>query len=151
MAHTSFVSSPDSYETYVWGSNSSGQLTEGCQEKVTSARRSKAFSGYAEVNKSITRWKFNFLSQLEAGQYCTFAVSSRGDVSACGKGSYGRLGLGDSGSQTQLKLITTFGLNDVIVSLVSSSKGSDGHSMAITSTGQVYSWGDGKEIIISYI
>ena len=32
---------------------------------------------------------------------------------------------------------------DVKVKTVSSSKGSDGHSMAVTTGGLVYSWGDG--------
>ena len=32
---------------------------------------------------------------------------------------------------------------DAKVKTVSSSKGSDGHSMAVTTDGQVYSWGDG--------
>ena len=37
--------------------------------------------------------------QLEAGQYCTFAIHHDGSASACGKGSYGRLGLGNSNNQ----------------------------------------------------
>ena len=37
--------------------------------------------------------------QAEAGHYCTFLVADSGCVRACGKGSYGRLGLGDSNNQ----------------------------------------------------
>jgi len=79
---------------------------------------------------------------MEAGQYCTFVIHRDGAVSACGKGSYGRLGLGTSSSQPVPCRLTfdqcrTF-------RRVSSSKGSDGHTLALTVDGRVYSWGDGK-------
>jgi len=83
-----------------------------------------------------------WLLQMEAGQYCTFVIHRDGAVSACGKGSYGRLGLGTSSSQPAPCRLTfdqcrTF-------RHVSSSKGSDGHTLAVTVDGRVYSWGDGK-------
>ena len=37
---------------------------------------------------------------MEAGQYCTFVIHLDGHVTGCGKGSYGRLGLGDSTNQS---------------------------------------------------
>ena len=64
------------------------------------------------------------------------------------QGSYGRLGLGNSDSQSTLKEIGTFPPGTVIRRLASS-RGSDGHSQAITSSGEVYSWGDGKSRILS--
>lgn len=79
--------------------------------------------------------------QIEAGQYCTFVISSDGSVRACGKGSYGRLGLGDSNNQSMLKKLT-FEPHRAIKK-VSSSKGSDGHTLAFTTEGEVFSWGDG--------
>lgn len=79
--------------------------------------------------------------QIEAGQYCTFSVSADGSVKACGKGSYGRLGLGDSNNQSMPKKLVL----DPPRSMrkVSSSKGSDGHTLAVTGEGEVFSWGDG--------
>ena len=59
--------------------------------------------------------------QLEAGQYCTFVVASDGSVKSCGKGSYGRLGLGDSNNQTSLKKLPFD--SSQIIRKVSSSKG----------------------------
>lgn len=79
------------------------------------------------------------LSQAEAGQYCTFIVHFDGTVSACGKGSYGRLGLGDSANHNLPKRV----LLDANIKKISSSKGSDGHTLALTEDGFVYSWGDG--------
>ena len=64
------------------------------------------------------------------------------------QGSYGRLGLGNSDSQSTLKEIGTFPPGTVIRRLASS-RGSDGHSQAITSSGEVYSWGDGKPTMFS--
>jgi len=63
-------------------------------------------------------------------------------VSACGKGSYGRLGLGTSSNQPLPKRLT-FEVGHTFKQ-ISSSKGSDGHTLALTVDGQVYSWGDGK-------
>ncbi|RZF36542.1 hypothetical protein LSTR_LSTR015648 [Laodelphax striatellus] len=77
---------------------------------------------------------------VEAGQHCTFLIHSNGSVSACGKNSYGRLGLGDSNHQATPKKV----LIDAKIKKVSSSKGSDGHTFALTEHGQVYSWGDGE-------
>lgn len=68
-------------------------------------------------------------------------ISSDGSVRACGKGSYGRLGLGDSNNQSTLKKLT-FEPHRAIKK-VSSSKGSDGHTLAFTTEGEVFSWGDG--------
>ncbi|KAK5649906.1 hypothetical protein RI129_000935 [Pyrocoelia pectoralis] len=111
-------------DVYVWGSNSSHQLAEGTQEKIVVPIKSKAF---------------NQVQQAEAGQFCTFIIHYDGSVSACGKGSYGRLGLGDSANQTAPKRV----LIDSVVKKMSSSKGSDGHTLALTDDGMVYSWGDG--------
>ncbi|CAG9853588.1 unnamed protein product [Phyllotreta striolata] len=112
-------------DVYVWGSNSSHQLAEGSsQEKILLPIKSKVF---------------NKVQQIEAGQYCTFVIHWDGYVSACGKGSYGRLGLGESSNQSLPKRI----LLDAVVKKLSSSKGSDGHTLALMENGQVYSWGDG--------
>ncbi|KAL3277276.1 hypothetical protein HHI36_012626 [Cryptolaemus montrouzieri] len=111
-------------DVFVWGSNSSHQLAEGNQEKILLPLKSKIFTQ---------------VQQIEAGQYCTFAIHWDGYVSACGKGSYGRLGLGESSNQSSPKRI----LLDSTVKRLSSSKGSDGHTLALTENGEVYSWGDG--------
>ena len=77
---------------------------------------------------------FSFF-QIEAGQYCTFSVSADGSVKACGKGSYGRLGLGDSNNQSMPKKLVLEPHKNM--KKVSSSKGSDGHTLAITVEGEV--------------
>lgn len=116
----------ESCEVYVWGSNSSHQLVEGTQEKILQPKLAPSFAD---------------AQTIEAGQYCTFVISCDGSVRACGKGSYGRLGLGDSNNQSTLKKLT-FEPHRAIKK-VSSSKGSDGHTLAFTTEGEVFSWGDG--------
>ncbi|KAJ1527946.1 hypothetical protein ONE63_007879 [Megalurothrips usitatus] len=111
-------------EVFVWGSNSSHQLAEGNQEKILLPKLAKMFTN---------------VQQVEAGQYCTFVIHTNGTVSACGKGSYGRLGLGDSNNQQVPRRVSM----PAAVVRLSSSKGSDGHSLCLTDEGQVYSWGDG--------
>ncbi|XP_069758992.1 probable E3 ubiquitin-protein ligase HERC1 isoform X8 [Narcine bancroftii] len=113
-------------EVYVWGSNSSHQLVEGTQEKILQPKLALSFADGQTI---------------EAGQYCTFVIASDGSVRACGKGSYGRLGLGDSNNQSTLKKLT-FEPHRAIKK-ISSSKGSDGHTLAFTTEGEVFSWGDG--------
>ncbi len=112
-------------EAFIWGSNSSHQLAEGNQEKILSPKRTSAFQD---------------VLLMEAGQYCTFVVHLNGNVTGCGKGTYGRLGLGDSTNQAIPRKLTTI---STPVKTVSSSKGSDGHTLALTEDGRVFSWGDG--------
>ncbi|ELU01326.1 hypothetical protein CAPTEDRAFT_215877 [Capitella teleta] len=119
-------SDADSCVVYAWGSNSSHQLAEGTSEKILQP-------------KLVTN--FPKVQQLEAGQYCTFVIDNDGAVSACGKGSYGRLGLGDSSNQTAPKKLSFDATH--LVKKISSSKGSDGHTLALTVEGALFSWGDG--------
>ena len=116
----------DNCLVYLWGSNSSHQLGEGSFDKNLEPRISNVID---DVYK------------LEAGQYCTFVIhKDGGKVSSCGKGCFGRLGLGNSKDSSTLRDLEI----DKPVKALSSSKGSDGHTLALTKCGQVYSWGDGE-------
>uniref|UniRef100_A0A3P8TJN3 Uncharacterized protein n=1 Tax=Amphiprion percula TaxID=161767 RepID=A0A3P8TJN3_AMPPE len=63
--------------------------------------------------------------------YCTFSVSADGSVKACGKGSYGRLGLGDSNNQSMPKKLKVLGLEGVSIQQITAGTS---HSLAWTAT-----------------
>ena len=113
---------------YAAGSNSSLQLALGSVEKVHVPR----------VMEHMADAQY-----VEAGLYCTMIVHADGSVQGCGKGSNGRLGLGDSDNRATLTPITTFP-EGVKIFQISQAKSGDGHCLAITNTGQVYSWGEGS-------
>lgn len=79
--------------------------------------------------------------QVVCGQNCTFLLQSNGTVLAVGEGQYGRLGQGNSDDLYVPTIISAF--QGYVVTQLVTSCGSDGHSMALTETGEVFSWGDG--------
>ena len=113
---------------YAAGSNSSLQLALGSVEKVHVPR----------VMEHMADAQY-----IEAGLYCTLIVHADGSVQGCGKGSNGRLGLGDSDNRSTLTRITTFP-EGVKIFQISQAKSGDGHCLAITNSGEVYSWGEGS-------
>ncbi|XP_052100156.1 probable E3 ubiquitin-protein ligase HERC1 isoform X2 [Mytilus californianus] len=113
-------------DVYVWGSNTSDQLAEGSLEKILTPKQASSFGE---------------CQQVEAGQFCSFIIHPDGSVSACGKGSYGRLGLGDSNNRAVPKKLTFDPKR--CIKRITSSKGSDGHTLSLTTEGDVFSWGDG--------
>lgn len=77
---------PEQWETggkcdaYLWGGGRHGQLAE---------------SGRGVNVPTITK-SFSNAQQIVCGQNCTFVLQGNGTVMACGEGSYGRLGMGNS-------------------------------------------------------
>ena len=49
----------------------------------------------------------DFVLQIVCGQNCTFVIQANGSVLACGEGSYGRLGQGNSDDLRTLTLISS--------------------------------------------
>lgn len=84
---------------------------------------------------------FKIAQRIVCGQNCTFVLTSQGTVLSCGEGNYGRLGHGHSDSLPILTMISA--LQGFVITQVATSIGSDGHSLALTETGEVFSWGDG--------
>jgi uncharacterized repeat protein (TIGR02543 family) len=113
-------------ELYAWGSNELGQLGDG-----------------TTANKSIpTLISFEGLQSGEtirdvfAGQYHTFVVTSNGRVYAWGFNNYGQLGDGTLVDNSTPTLIS-FPVGETIRNVVADQD----HSLAVTTTGRVYSWG----------
>lgn len=123
--------SPDSWEiggkctAYLWGSHRHGQLAD--------------VSGNASSPISVQ--SFSIAKKIVCGQNCTFVIQANGSVLACGEGSYGRLGQGNSDDLYSLTVISS--LQGFVITDLATSVGSDGHSLALAESGEVFSWGDG--------
>lgn len=122
---------PEQWETggkcdaYLWGGGRHGQLAE---------------TGRGVNVPTITK-SFSNAHQIICGQNCTFELQANGTALACGEGSYGRLGMGNS--DDLLVLTPVAALQGYVVIQLATSCGSDGHSLALTDSGEVFSWGDG--------
>ncbi|KAJ8985353.1 hypothetical protein NQ317_008384 [Molorchus minor] len=112
-------------KAYLWGSDRHGQLAE---------------LGYsASVPAPVE--SFSTARKIVCGQNCTFVIEANGTVLACGEGSYGRLGQGNSDDLHSLSIISS--LQGFVITDLATSVGSDGHSLALAESGEVFSWGDG--------
>ena len=75
---------------------------------------------------------------VTAGLFHSMAVSESGSLYSWGSGTNGRLGHGDTVMQLRPRRVEALGS----VEIVSSSAGA-GHSVAISSSGELFSWGQG--------
>jgi len=57
---------------------------------------------------------FSGAQQIVCGQNCTFVIQANGTVLACGEGSYGRLGQGNSDDLHSLSIISSLQGRSVI-------------------------------------
>lgn len=110
---------------FLWGSGRHGQLGEAGRSSLVPVE-TESFSG---------------AQQIVCGQNCTFVIQANGTVLACGEGSYGRLGQGNSDDLHSLSIISS--LQGFVITALATSCGSDGHSLALAESGEVFSWGDG--------
>ena len=90
-------------------------------------------------------------SQVVGGQSCALIVHSDGHLSACGSHSnrfapVASLSDGSTPSSSEPRPVGgALGRQSVAVAAVSVSKrGHDGHALAATTDGELYSWGDGQ-------
>ncbi|KAL1459278.1 hypothetical protein WDU94_011280, partial [Cyamophila willieti] len=109
-------------KVYIWGCNLHHQILDEVRGKCAKPRVQCLPSN---------------IVQIEAGQFATFVLDTTGSVLVYGKGW---LGLANTTIQPLPKRIP---LEVKIVSL-SASKCSEGHVLAVTSEGEVYSWGVGE-------
>ncbi|KAH9513367.1 putative E3 ubiquitin-protein ligase herc1 [Bulinus truncatus] len=112
-------------QSFMWGSGRHGQICEGGRVALTPVKIPSLSNA----------------QQIVCGQNCTFIIMPNGSLMSCGEGSYGRLGQGNSDDIHTPTAISA--LQGFIVVQVATSAGSDGHSMALTESGEVFSWGDG--------
>ena len=110
-----------------WGGNYNGELATGTTGGGPHNPRAVGASG-ALSGKIVT--------QIGAGLFHVFAITSSGELYAWGANSYGQLGDGTTTRRTTPTIVTA--LSGQTVTVVA---GGDSHSLALTSTGAVYAWG----------
>eukprot|EP00026_Physarum_polycephalum_P001542 Phypoly_transcript_01544.p1 GENE.Phypoly_transcript_01544~~Phypoly_transcript_01544.p1 ORF type:complete len:1030 (+),score=135.85 Phypoly_transcript_01544:65-3091(+) len=116
----------DSGEVFTWGGNASGQLGHGDNEP----------SGKPRVVKDL---RPSFISSVACGAAFTLAMSRKGEIFAFGDGTYGQLGKGDLESRRwPVPVEKLAGVPIVQIDC------GDQFSMALTVSGNVYSWGNNK-------
>ena len=121
-AHTIIVDTDG--QCYTWGKCHYGQLGQGEMDEDIHVPRLLSFP--AEIR----------ISQVAAGDSHTLAVTCEGCVFSWGCGYYGALGHNTEVSLTTPHLIES--LKDVTIVSVC---GGASHSLAVTDSGRVYSWG----------
>ncbi|MFP4187381.1 MAG: InlB B-repeat-containing protein [Acholeplasmataceae bacterium] len=117
-------------EVYAWGNNDYGQLGNDTTEN-TNAPTNITFQFSLDPGETII--------DVQTGSRQTLALTSNHRVFAWGDNTYGQLGDGTNDSSLTPSDITDSFPDDVeIVQLATG----DAHSLAITSTGRVYAWGN---------
>ena len=116
-------------DAFLFGAGKNGQLAEG--------------SGGDHRSTPTLVPSFSQSSQVVCGANCTFVIHADGSVSSCGEGSNGRLGLGNSEDHCSLTQIS--GLRGFSICQLATSVGWDGHTLALATSGEVFSWGDGED------
>jgi len=109
-----------------WGLGSSGRLGHGDQQNQLLPKKIEAVAGQRVI-------------AVSAGDLHSLAITADGAVWSWGYGGHGQLGHGDEQTQPLPKKIEAFaGQRVVFVSAGTY------HSLAITASGPVFSWGEGK-------
>ncbi|GAB0100562.1 Probable E3 ubiquitin-protein ligase HERC2 [Sergentomyia squamirostris] len=114
---------------YGWGHNHRGQLGGLEGGRIKTPTPCEALSLLRPV-------------QLAGGEQTLYAVTADGKLFATGYGAGGRLGIGGSESVSTPTLVES--LQHVFVKKVAVNSGGK-HCLALTSDGEVYSWGEGED------
>jgi|GEM_PF-2343804 len=134
MMHSAAITSLG--KVYTWGNNGDGELGNGGANSSTSLPENITANfaglGAGEIVTSIT-----------AGAGHSFALTSLGKVYAWGSDSHGQLGNGNGTTNVSLPENITANFTDLgageIVTFIAAG---ESHSMALTSLGKVFAWGD---------
>ena len=144
LAGITSVAAGDSYSVavssngsvYAWGLNTSGQLGNGTTTNSSIPVQVKDVAGTG-VLAGIT--------SVAAGTNHSVAVSSNGSVYAWGNNGLGQLGNGSTTtpSRTPVQVLGVGG-SGVLAGITSVAAGTN-HSVAVSSDGSVYAWGDNSQ------
>ncbi|XP_042876756.1 E3 ubiquitin-protein ligase HERC2-like isoform X6 [Penaeus japonicus] len=112
---------------FSWGEGEDGKLGHGNRTSY-------------DKPKLIESLKSKRIRDIACGSSHSAAITSSGELYCWGLGEYGRLGLGDTTTQLKPKLVKALH-GQRVVQVACGSR--DAQTLALTSEGMVYSWGDG--------
>ncbi|XP_072748341.1 E3 ubiquitin-protein ligase HERC2 [Anoplolepis gracilipes] len=114
-------------KVFSWGEGEDGKLGHGNSMSL-------------DKPKLIETLKSKRIRDIACGSGHSAAIASNGELYTWGLGEYGRLGHGDTVTQMRPKLVQTL-VGHRVVQVACGSR--DAQTMALTTDGCVYSWGDG--------
>ena len=114
---------------HTWGLASSGELGHG---------------GYTSIEVAYPRVVTSLMFRARVRAVCTgsnhtLVIGTCGGVWACGRGRHGQLGLGEYSDSGDLKRVDALKGTCIIAAAAGGT-----HSLALTSTGEVWTWGDAR-------
>jgi alpha-tubulin suppressor-like RCC1 family protein len=119
---------------YAWGRNNTSQLGDGT---IADKYSPTLINGGSLSGKTITRIACS--GDGPSGGGCAFAIDTNGTLYGWGQNISGKLGDGTSTTRSTPVVISGGDLSGKVIVDVSS--GDYGHTLAVSSTGNVYSWG----------
>ncbi|KAK4294466.1 hypothetical protein Pmani_032901 [Petrolisthes manimaculis] len=114
-------------KVFSWGEGEDGKLGHGNRLSY-------------DKPKLVEALKSKRIRDIACGSSHSAAITSCGELYCWGLGEYGRLGLGDTSTQLRPKLVKSL-LGQRVIQVACGSR--DAQTLALTSEGMVYSWGDG--------
>ena len=140
QASINFVGGGDSHSlavsstgrVYAWGNNSNNELGDG----TTIGRRTPTLISFTGLQVGET------IQKTSAGLIHSLALTTNGRVYAWGNNSSSQLGDGSTTNRSSPTLINFSGLlsGETIQTVIAGQL----HSLAVTTTGRVYAWGNGS-------
>ncbi|XP_045781026.1 regulator of chromosome condensation isoform X1 [Maniola jurtina] len=129
--HATFVLDANKDKMFAWGLNNYGQLG------ITGEKRKTALFSPTECDA----FAGNSWNAVAAGQHHSLAVDEGGKAHAIGRCEYGRLGLGEKSGDAEILEPIPKLQNKNCISIAAGTS----NSFAVTSSGEVLSWGMGSE------
>ncbi|KAJ1527956.1 hypothetical protein ONE63_007889 [Megalurothrips usitatus] len=114
-------------KVFSWGQGEDGELGHGTRVTLDRPRIIEAF-------------RSKRVRDIACGSAHSAAITSGGELYTWGLGQYGRLGHGDNATQLKPKVVKAL-LGRHVVQVACGSR--DAQTLALTSDGMVFSWGDG--------
>lgn len=118
-------------QVYAWGKNEDGQCGQGSSSLV----------GMTSIPVSISSLEGVFIVKIAARGSHALALARDGKVYAWGKGDEGQLGIANSNTSKPRPVLIEALANEYVVDISAGRV----HSVAVTRSGMMYTWGSGED------